>query len=211
MPRNLYSVANRTETIRFARIFVRRRLKGFKKDINICLAGGPNDDKAFMPALMATISLLDLLSGLYAGRVEGHNDVEFVDFFKTFMPGRYNEYELKVLYIAFRHKLAHLSHPYFVLNTVRRAKLNKQPMLLAWAISSDAHEPPIKIRKLPRSRLVRGQPVPWKTRMDHVIDISIRTLAEDAIKVAAAYIKRLQSDPDLWKKFKDCMPEFYQT
>jgi hypothetical protein len=115
-----------------------------------------------------------------------------------------------VLYVAFRHKLAHVSHPYFVLNTSKEPRLKQRAMLLTWAISSDAHEPPLRIDKI-RSRLTRQQPVPWPTRMDHRMFISIRTLADDAIKMSRAYVKTLETDPDRWEKFRDCMPEFYQT
>lgn len=211
MPRNVYPFKTRDDVIRFARVFVRRRMMGFSKDINICLTSDAKDDKAFMPGLMATISVIDLLSGLNYGKVEGHNEVQFIQFVQEFVPGRYDDYELKVLYIAFRHKLAHLSHPYFVLNTAKAPKLKQRAMLLTWQISSDAHEPPIRITKLRRSRLTRRQPVPWPTRMDHYMFISIRTLADDAMKMARAYVAKLKSDPDLWKKFRNCMGEFYQT
>ena len=217
MPRNVYPFTTKDEVVRFARIFVRRRVvKGFVKDIDKCLGGGRKAPKAFMPGLMYTISLIDLLSGLYSGKVgkhgaDGHSYTEFNDFIQAMMPGRYDPYDLRVLYIGLRHKLAHLSHPYFVLNTDKPgSRLRQRSMLLSWDISSDAHEPPIRIEKK-RSRLVRRQPVPWRTRVDHVVHVSIRTLADDAIKMSRAYVRTLESDPHRWEKFRDCMSEFYQT
>jgi hypothetical protein len=118
---NVYKFATPAQVMRFANVFVRQRTSDFKKNVDICLAARKtrlNDvDHAYMPGLMTCLSFLDLLSGLYAGKVRGHNDVHFLDFTRRFFPkGRYEEDHLRLLYIEFRHKLAHLAHPYFVLD-----------------------------------------------------------------------------------------------
>jgi hypothetical protein len=210
MPRNVYHFKSREDVVRFARIFIRRRVKGFEKDINICLTPNAQGSHAYMPGLMTCFALLDLLSGLYFGKLDRNNHVEFTRLFRELMPGRYDEYELKALYVAIRHKLAHFSHPYFVLNTALEPRLKERPMLLSWTISEEAANPPLQIVKFRRSRLARVQPVPWKTRVDHRIEISIRSLADDAIALARTYTKKLESAPHLWEKFRDCMSEFYQ-
>lgn len=200
--------------VRFAKIFVRRRLKGFNKDINVRLKAEGADEKeerAFMPGLIAVISLLDLFSGLYAGDVENHNYTHLARYLKAFAPGRYDDYLLKVLYVAFRHKLAHLSHPYFVLNTAKDGRLDKRPMLLTWTITSDRRDEPIKLTPLRRSRLIRRQPTPWRLRIDHVIEISIRTLVDDAIETTSRYLAALKNDVTIQAKFRECMRNFYQT
>ena len=213
----VYDITASGGVVRFAKIFVRRRLKGFRKDIAVCLKAegdGKTDDKeerAFMPGLMATISLLDLFSGLYAGDVENHNDTHLVRYLRDFAPGRYDEYLLKVLYVVFRHKLAHLSHPYFVLNTKNDGRLKKNPMRLTWSITSDSRSEPIKLTPLSRSRLIRRQPTPWKVRIDHVVEISIRTLAADAIATTAGYLSALKRDPTIQDNFRKCMYKLYQT
>jgi hypothetical protein len=114
---NVYKFATPAQVMRFANVFVRQRTSDFKKNVDICLAARKtrlNDvDHAYMPGLMTCLSFLDLLSGLYAGKVRGHNDVHFLDFTRRFFPkGRYEEDHLRLLYIEFRHKLAHLAHPH---------------------------------------------------------------------------------------------------
>ncbi len=196
--------------VRFATIFIRRRLKGFKKDINICLTADQNGDHAYMPGLMTCFSLLDLLSGLYAGQVQGHNHRHLIEFLKRFKPNRYDDYDLTVLYVAFRHKLAHLSHPYFVLNTKSEKLLKERKMLLTWEISSDASESPIRIERYPKPQSIRTQPVPWRMSYDHRFYISVRTLADDALASATAYVAALKDDSKIRGNFRVCMESFYQ-
>src|SRR5262249_55540268 len=97
--------------VRFAKIFTQRRLKGFKKDVRVCLLGTGSPERAFMPMLSNTIALLDLYSGLYHRHLRGQNEVHLVRYLKAFGPRKYDEYLITLLYIVFRHKLAHLSHP----------------------------------------------------------------------------------------------------
>ena len=211
MPRNIYPFDTKPQVVRFAKIFLRRRVRGFKKDIGICLTADARGNHAFMPGLMTCLSFLDLLSGLYAGNVRSQGLEHFLRFMNAFASAqRYQDYNLRILYVAFRHKLAHLGQPIFVLNTANDTRLKQQSLRLTWRISSDAHEPPLRLTKLRRSRLIRNQPIPWRMRVDHYMLISIRTLAGDAIDMSRAYLERLEAEPDLWKGFQSCMREFYQ-
>ncbi len=212
MPRNIYNLKSKSDVVRFAKSFIRGRTRGFEKDISVCLTNGVHGKPAYMPALMTCLSFLDLLSGLYAGDVSNHGREHFLRLIESFAPaGRYQKYDLKVLYVAFRHKLAHLGHPAFVLDTAKDPRLAEQSLLLSWRISSEAHEPPIRLEKLQRSRLIRKRPVPYKVRVDHYMHISIRTLADDAVEMANSYLRRLEDDVVLWKKFRGCIGEFYQA
>jgi len=198
------------DKVAFAQEFLGRRIWGFKKDVNICLTTSTEGNHAFMPALMTCISFLDLLSGLRVGLVDGHKMDDFLAFMREFGP-RYDEWHLRILYVVIRHKLAHLGHPLFVLNTATEPKrIGGPPMLLGWKISRDAHEPPIAVYDLGGVWEVKGQPVPWAIYVTHEIHISIRTIANDAPLIAEAYFQRLRTDRHLMDNFSKCMHEFYQ-
>ncbi len=209
-----YEITTDDGVIEFAKIFVERRLWGFEKDIAICLTPDKNKSHAYMPALMACFSLLDLFSGLYAGKTSSHSHEQLIKYMRAFaLPNRYDDDLLKVAYVAFRHKLAHLSHPYFVLNTKKDPRLNKikKQMLLTWTISEKAHNPPIWLKSYRRPMITKKHPTPWKIIYDHRIHISIRTLADDAMATAQEYLKALNQCAKLKEKFRNCMCDFYQT
>jgi hypothetical protein len=210
---NIRPFVSPIEQASFAREFIERRVWGFNKDINICLAEDASGDHAYMPGLMTCISFLDLLSGLRKGVVDGHDVDDFVTFVLDFTPhDRYGPRTLRILYLAFRHKLAHLGHPLFVLNTAkdRRNRFDPPHMLLTWEISSAAREPPIELIEYPVPQRTKVQPVPREVWYDHRICISVRTLADDAKDAAAAYVNRLETDSILLANFVKCMDDFYQ-
>lgn len=208
----VYDITTDDGVIRFAKIFVRKRLKGFKKDIAICLTPDEKNRHAYMPGLMACFSLLDLFSGLYAGQVKGHNHNHLIRYMREFAPpGRYDDYDLKVVYVAFRHTLAHLSHPYFVLNTGKDERLKQKQMLLTWTISEEEIDPPIKLITLQKPKKIKRQPTPWALSYDHRIHISIPSLARDTVDTAQKYLAALKESEELKNNFRKCMCEFYQT
>jgi hypothetical protein len=58
------------EVVTFAHTFLKQRVTGFTKDIEICLTPNKHDQQAYLPGLMACISFLDLLTGLYVGSLD---------------------------------------------------------------------------------------------------------------------------------------------
>jgi len=150
-------------------------------------------------------SSADYITGTCEGRTRPTSSLP-----QAFGPRTYDEYLVNLLYIVFRHKLAHLSHPYVGFNTAKESKLNSRPMRLGWSITSDARKEPIRVLKLKRARMP-VLPIPWKLKVDHVVEISIQTLADDAIASTTSYFRALKADPHLQDKFRRCMNEFYQT
>jgi hypothetical protein len=205
------------EVVRFATKFLRDRSKGFKKDIDICLTSvnGPKGKKthAYMPALLLCFSFIDLLSGLYAGNIRRHGLNDFVRYMKQFTPAnRYNDYDLTVLYVGFRHKIAHLSHPYLVLDTAKEKQIGGAPKRLAWTICAARRKKPLEIIPGKANRTIKSHPTPWPVSYDHVMKISIAALAADArssLKGPTGYLVALQSDPNIRRRFKKCMREFF--
>src|SRR5215475_3839298 len=135
--------------VRFARRFIKQRLKGFKKDLAVCLKVDKDKDeeRAFMPMLTNVIALLELFSGLYSGKLTYRNATHLFAYLDKFAPGRYDDYSIQLLYIVFRHKLAHASHPYVGFDTSKVNELKSRPMRLAWSITAFPRPEAIKISK----------------------------------------------------------------
>ena len=109
----------------FAGRFFRDHVRSFRKDIAICLTANANRSHAYFPALITCIGFLDLLSGLYAGDVEGHKLKELQNYAARFMDRtKYHPLHLSILYLVFRHKIAHLSFPYLVFDMERYIEKN---------------------------------------------------------------------------------------
>ncbi len=92
------------ELISFARTFLSDRVASFRKDVAICLTADRKRHHAYFPALITCIGFVDLLSGLYAGRLEGHGLRELKAYASRFLSvANYSPLNLEVLYLAFRH------------------------------------------------------------------------------------------------------------
>jgi hypothetical protein len=208
---NVRSFATPEDHLTFADEFIAGRVKGFSKDINACLTPLEDGKHAYMPGLMTCISFFDLLRALYEGNVRAHGAEGFAKIVQTLAPpGRYPDpLALKVLYVGFRHKLAHLGHPYFVMDTAREPQLSPPHMLLTWHISERPSHPPISIERH-ELRPVTLAAVPWPMHYDSRIHVSIRSLANDAIAAAHTYASLLRHDPKLRANFAYCMCDFYQ-
>src|SRR5580704_16108554 len=109
------------DVVHFAKAFLDNHIERFKKDIAICLTPKKvNSAKshAYFPALITCIAFADLLSGLNAGKLDGHGLRELKDYITKFMNNTdYTSDRIDVLYECFRHKVAHLAQPYVVFDT----------------------------------------------------------------------------------------------
>jgi hypothetical protein len=208
------------EVLAFAKKFLKGRAWDFKKNLDICLTARANNyrkqDHAYMPGLLITIAFIEMLARLYAGDVSNPGGgPHFLAYMRKFMPaGRYSDDTLRLLYVGFRHKIAHLNHPYFVLDTKReQAWLALPPMRVVWRIYAAPRHPPIEL--LPEAGVIDTQPTPGLSGIafDHRVHISIATLARDArnsLRGQAGYMAAL-ADPVVLRNFKRCMTRFYST
>jgi hypothetical protein len=198
------------EALDFAEKFVVQRLVGFRKDTNICLTRDKHGKHAYFPALLTCISVLDLFSALYSNDFRNANLADLKKYAARFMDKKkYSTLNLEVLYVAFRHKLAHLSHPYFVLDTATHQQISKS-MRLTWKVTAGWRALPIEIRSEPGKHIVKALH-PWRVAYDHRVIISIRHLRWD-IKSAIGpngYLKALAKSPLLRSRFAKSMMEFY--
>jgi hypothetical protein len=135
------------ELINFARLFFRDRVGSFRKDVAICLTADENRSHAYLPALITCIGFIDLLSGLYAGKLDGHGLRELKTYAAKFMDGtKYDPLRIEVLYLAIRHKLAHLSFPYLVFDTATRTEFaGKKHRRITWTVQASKRVIPIEL------------------------------------------------------------------
>jgi hypothetical protein len=152
---------------------------------------------------MRCIAFLDLLSGLYAGKLKWHGLAELKRYANKFMNPNYDALRLEIVYEGFRHKIAHLGHPYVVFDTPARR--------VAWTVNASRHSPAIRLNALPSTTLKKTR-TPWPVQYDHRIRISLRSFSSDIVQSIygpSGYLKHLQSEPTARKRFEKCMNDFY--
>jgi hypothetical protein len=126
----------------YAETFVKRRINTFRKDLCICLRPDEKGRHAYMPGLMTCISLLELLSGLFIGKLNGIRLNGILRYTNQFMDSStYTDERISILYEMFRHKIAHITQPYGIFDTysVRSKKhvLRKYPRRrITWQVNA---------------------------------------------------------------------------
>ena len=206
--------SSESELLDFAAFFLGSQVKKFRKDIDICLTADRNRRHAYFPALITCIGFADLLSGLHAGKVEGHSLSELVTYAQTFMDRtHYTPQNLTILYECFRHKVAHLNHPYMVFDTrTKPSKFPNHSMRLTWTVCASRRSPPIEVIRYPRPISLRKTRTPWNVEYDHRVKISVRSLATDivgSIYGPSGYRQHLHKDGSARSRFERCMNDFY--
>ena len=172
------------EVIEFAKEFLRGHVERFQKDIAICLTRDANNEHAYFPALITCISFADFLSGLYAGKLDGHALKELKDYTSTFLSTDYTSDRLDILYECFRHKVAHLAQPYVVFDTHSKPKFRgQQRRLIAWTVLASRRKPPIEIVVVKPTKQILTAVTPWRVQYDHRVFVSVRSLASDIEKI----------------------------
>jgi hypothetical protein len=201
------------EIITFARSFFREYVGSFRKDLRICLTADANRSHAYFPALITCIGFLDLLSGLYVGNIEGHSVSELKSYAARFMDRtKYHPLHLEILYLVFRHKIAHLSVPYLVFDTARRKEfVGQKHRRITWSVHAGKRSSPIEVidhAPKPFKRSLR----PWDVSYSCRVHISVRTFQIDvtnSIYGTTGYMQHLQSDLIARENFAKCMKVLY--
>jgi hypothetical protein len=199
------------EVVKFARAFLDGHVERFSKDVAICLRPDANKSHAYFPALITCIAFADLLSGLYAGKLEGHGVKELKNYASKFMdPTTYDLDRLEIVYEMFRHKVAHLAQPYVVFDTRTKRAFQHQPRrLVTWTVQARGSKPAIEIvTVMPRRQVLRSA-TPWPVHYDHRAFVRIGSLAGDIRKSVPRYLRHLKTDKAARDRFKDCMKHFF--
>jgi hypothetical protein len=205
------------ELVSYSQKFARGHIGRFRKDISICLKGKPrkgqrgNYTHAYFPALMACIGILDLFSGLYAGKIERHNVKELKKYSRKFLPNSYTNELVEIVYDCFRHKVAHLGHPYPVFDTTSNPRniSAKSRKLIGWSVKASKSAPAFTLKKLQSPKIVSSAPPGWGVKYDHAMYVSVRQFATDIVVSIRKYLAYLRNSKVGRKRFKKCMNDYF--
>jgi hypothetical protein len=199
------------DVVRFAEAFLDEHLERFRKDIAICLTPDAKNSHAYFPALITCIAFAELLSSLYAGKLDGTGLEKLKDYVSKFMnTTAYNVDRLDILYECFRHKVAHLAQPYAVFDTYSKKTFRTQPKrFITWTVLEYRRRPAIKIVPKKCAKQIKKAVTPWPVFYDHRVYISVPTLASDIIDSIPRYLERLRTDQAARDRFKKCMEHIY--
>jgi len=201
--------ASDKDLISFARKFFRDHVGSFRKDVKICLTADTNRTHAYFPALITCMGFADLLSGLYAGNLERHGLNELKKYAARFLNANYDDLRLEILYLAFRHKLAHLSFPYAVFNmAIDRRYTDHKQRRITWTVYASKRAIPIELDDRPTPQFLKKSVRPWPVSYDCRALISVPRFQIDIIKSIygpRGYLHYLQSDLAGRERFAKCM------
>ena len=168
--------------------------------------------RSIAPRIMQRLELgaflAELLSGCYAGRLDGLELKHLEQYAKALMEPEYTD-DLRclgLLYECLRHKVAHLAYPYPVI------RHRKSGRLLTWSIHEKEGRSAIKIVDyLPRNMWWVRTTRPWPVSYDCRIEVWIGSLAIDIVKSISGYLQHLKSYPKAQKYCAKCMREYFPT
>ncbi len=214
MNKSLARFKSQRALVSYAQRFVKERIEVFRKDLSICLKADANGRHAYMPALINCISLLELLSGLHAGKLKYVGLSGIIDYTKKFMDANvYSSDRLAVLYEGFRHKIAHVTQPYGVFDTYTvgsNHQLRDKPQrLITWRVNATNRHPPVDI--IPENGTLTKSP-PWPVTYSHRCIVSIYRLKVDIPRSAlgaGGYLENVKVDLKAQQNFCKCMLEFF--
>lgn len=199
------------DAARFADRFIAGRVQGFRKDMRICLTSEPKPDGrgftcAFFPALGACCSLLEYLTGLYVGRLEGLGRRDVSRYAEAFLPQpAYDAEIVRILVEAFRNRVNHRGIASGVWVDRRPGTGNRR---LVWSIKASDASPAIVV-EAHAGTIVKDSP--WPCVYTHRVTIRLRRLADDVVDSAGRFTAALHEDAKLRERFMACMREMYPT
>lgn len=193
----------------FARAFLEARLRGFEKDMCICLKGIKSDDRpglthAYFPALMNCCGMLEYLAGLYAGKIDKLGRKDVATFANKYLPQPdYDAEVIRVLFDAFRNAVAHrgiASGVWVDLNPGMKGRR------LTWKVMADTARPAIMV-VASRSEIKFDSP--WPCPYTHRVHIHLGRLWRDIRDSVDGYVDELITSKALQDKFMKCMEQLY--
>jgi hypothetical protein len=192
----------------FARAFLEGRLKGFRKDMRICLTGVAREDSkklthAYFPAFMSCCGMLEYLSGLYAGRLERLGAREIVQYSRYLPKPDYDDDLLRIFYVAFRNAVAHRG-------VASGVWIDRDPgtagRRLSWTMQASENSPALQLLDAPGVIKVDS---PWPCAYTHKLQIRLGRLWRDIHDSAPAYLAELEGSAQLQDRFARCMRHLY--
>ena len=196
---------------RFAARFFRDRVQSFRKDVGVCLTAKADGHHAYFPALITCIGFLDFLSGLNAGKLEGHGLTELKAYIGKFFHRKADYAHADILYLMFRHKIAHLAYPYLVFDTATKPKLGPPRRRITWTVGIYRGKKPLKLIVYPTSQTLVRSVTPWPVSYDARMVVSLTTLRTDIIESIygpSGYLSHLRADANARGRFARCIKEY---
>jgi hypothetical protein len=199
-------------TAAFAREFVLARLRGFEKDIQICLTPIASKTRrglthAYFPALGACCGIMEYLTALHRGRTDSVGWRQVSDWALLFLPQpEYDVDVVRVLIEAFRHPVAHRGIASGV--WVDRNPGPGYGRRLTWKILANARRPAVRIVS-ENGELTRDPP--WACPYTHRVHIHLRAMKVDIRNAAKHYVREIADSHVLQNNFVACMRQLYPT
>ncbi|MGH6755090.1 MAG: hypothetical protein ACREDP_23260, partial [Bradyrhizobium sp.] len=172
-------------------------------------------DHAYFPALTTCIAFTDFMSGLYAGKLDGHGLAELKVYALRFMNStNYDSLRLEILYEAIRHKTAHLAYPYVVFDTATKPRrfIGQKARRVTWTVCAGRRALPIEVMDLTKPRSIVRAPTPWPISYNCRVTISVRKFYADIVKSIygpSGYLRNLEVDKNAREHFERCMVLYF--
>lgn len=213
MPPGINPFSSDSQLCGFADEFLRRRSRGVRKDINICLRQNREGKHAYFPALQTCVAHLDMLASFHSGHIKGHGFPKMKDYVAAFMDTRaYADRELALLYYGIRNKVAHQTHPQFVIDTANEPNIPGPDIRAIWTVYASRRPKPLELLPEPPGKTLKTFTPPWPVAYDHHFRISIRRLHTDiakSINGPNGYRSTLRSSRDLREKFAKVIESYF--
>jgi hypothetical protein len=197
--------------LKYATGFVADRVAAFRKDLAICLTADANGHHAYFPALITCIGFVDLLSGLYAGRLESPTLQDLQKYILKFFHNKEDYLHIDILYFMFRHKIAHIAYPYIVFDTTTKM-LPPPPRRIVWSVGIFARKKAIRLIDYSTPQTKLKTHTPWPMSYDSRIFVSLTALRNDIVKSIrgpTGYMHHLRSDSLARTHFAQCMKTYF--
>lgn len=211
------STPSQSEILAFAKWFCEERIETFEKDMRICMTADGQGRHAYMPALMACASFIELFAGLHAGKVSSVGISNILKFTNRYLDAtEFTEERICIFFEMFRHKVAHVTRPYSVFDShdvsTNNPLRNYPPRRLTWRITTSYQKPSIqiiaKVGNIKRTR--RPQ---WKSAAySHICKVNLKRMIKQlqgAITGQNGYLNSLSIESDIRRNFVLCMDSFY--
>jgi hypothetical protein len=200
------------DTAKFASSFIKGRLAGFEKDMQICLTPVRSKTRsgvthAYFPALAACCGTLEYLTALSRGNTRGIGWQQVADWAQLYLPQPdYDKETIRILVDAFRHSVAHRGIASGV--WVDKNQGVGMGRRLTWKVSADAKRPACEL--VAEDGHLRSDP-PWPCPYTHRVHIHLRGLWVDIRNGANRYSDELAKNQQLQANFEACMRQLYPT
>ncbi len=194
----------------FAKRFIKARIGGFEKDMNICLTpaklnGQSLTTHAYFPALSACCGTLEYLAALYSGNVNGLGWPQVANWADHYLPQPdYNRDTVRVLVLAFRNSVAHRGIASGVWIDPRPP--NGHLRRLTWKLLADTKHPTCEL--VEEQGTLRKDP-PWPCNYTHRVHIHLRGLQVDIRNASIKFSNAIANDYRLQHNFEACMQQLY--